>query len=124
MNLGLKANGLKLLEKVESKKYILTEDERRVQFEKIKALSDMSIKEEKAHFLAENLMDPLVIETVRIHESWIALSEELVKWGEYTRAKDMATEASLHSRILQDADNYARSLLTLSTIAFVEGGSA
>lgn len=30
MNLGLKANGQKLLDKVELKRYILTEDERRV----------------------------------------------------------------------------------------------
>jgi hypothetical protein len=58
MNLGLKQDGVKLYEQVESMKYLLSEDERKVQYEKIKALSDSSIKEEKAHFLPENVMDP------------------------------------------------------------------
>jgi hypothetical protein len=48
MNLGLKADGCKIHDKVDSVKYILTEEERKVQFEKIKALSDQSINEEKA----------------------------------------------------------------------------
>jgi hypothetical protein len=69
-------------------------------------------------------MEPHVIETVRIHEAWSDLADELIKWGEFARAKDLATEASLHSRILKDADSYAKSLLSLSTIAFVEGNSA
>ena len=69
-------------------------------------------------------MEPLVIESVKIHEAWLLLGEELVKWGEFSRAKELATEASLHSRILKDPDSYSRSLLTLSTIAFVEGASA
>jgi hypothetical protein len=43
----------------------------------------MSLKEEKAHFLAENAMEPLVIENVRIHEAWALLAEELIKWGEF-----------------------------------------
>lgn len=124
MNLGLKAEGVKLYEQIESHKYLLSEDERKVQFEKIKALSDMSLKEEKAHFLSEDVMEPLVIESVRIHEAWSCLAEELIKWGEFQRAKDLATESSLHSRILKDADCYAKSLLSLSTISFVEGNSA
>lgn len=40
MNLGLKQDGVKLYERVESKKYVLQEEEKKVQFEKIKALSD------------------------------------------------------------------------------------
>jgi len=28
-------------------------------------------------------MEPLVIETVRIHEGWCTLAEELVKWGDF-----------------------------------------
>lgn len=69
-------------------------------------------------------MEPAVIETVRIHEAWTHLAEELVRWGEFNRAKDMATEASLHARILKDADCYANTLLTLSNIAYIEGSSA
>lgn len=124
MNLGLKTEGTQLYEKIESNRYVLTEEERKVQFEKIKALSDSSLKEDKAHFPVAEASEPLVIETVRIHESWADLGEELVKWGEFARAKDLAQEASLHSRILKDADCYAKSLLTLSTVAFVEGHSA
>lgn len=84
----------------------------------------MSLNEEKAHFLPENSMEPLVIENVRIHEAWALLAEELIKWGDFQRAKDLATEASIHSRILKDADCYAKSLISLSTISFIEGNSA
>jgi len=84
----------------------------------------MSHNEEKVHFHSENAMEPLVVESVRIHEAWAILAEELIKWGEFQRAKDLATEASLHARILKDADCYARSLIALSTIAYVEGNSA
>jgi len=69
-------------------------------------------------------MEPLVVESVRIHEAWCVLAEELIKWGDFSRAKDLATEASLHARILKDADCYAKTLLSLSNIAFVEGSSA
>lgn len=124
MNLGLKQDGVKLYEKVESKRYLLSEEERKVQYEKIKALSDMSLNEEKAHFLSENAMEPLVVESIRIHETWAVLAEELIKWGEFSRAKNLAQEASLHARILKDADCYARALVALSTIAYVEGNSA
>ena len=40
MNLGLKDEGTKLYEKIEAKRYALSEEERKVQYEKIKALSD------------------------------------------------------------------------------------
>lgn len=46
MNLGLKNEGMKLYEKIEAKRYILTDEERKVQYEKIKALNDST--EEKA----------------------------------------------------------------------------
>jgi hypothetical protein len=71
-------------------------------------------------------MESRVIETVRIHDSWSLLAEELVKWGEFTRAKDLAREASMHSRILKDSDCYTRSLIVLSKLALIEGdtGSA
>ena len=64
-----------------------------------------------------------VIESIRIHESWSFLAKELVKWGEFARAKEIAKEASIHSRILKDPDSYTRSLLVLSQIALIEGDS-
>lgn len=125
MNLGLKSEGTKLFDKVDAKKYNLSEEERKVQYEKIKALSDQNHdSEEKTHFNVEQIMEPLVVENVRIHEAWSDLAEELIRWGEFGRAKDMATEASLHARILKDPDCYAKTLLSLSNIAFVEGSSA
>jgi hypothetical protein len=84
----------------------------------------MSSNEDQPIFLAEVASEPLVIETVKIHEAWATLGEELLKWGEFKRSKDLVTESALHSRILKDADCYSRSLLTLSSIAFVEGSSA
>jgi hypothetical protein len=69
-------------------------------------------------------MEPLEIKSLRIHEAWAVLAEELIKWGEFQRAKDLATESSLHARILKDPDCYAKTLISLSQIAFTEGSSA
>ena len=63
---------------------------------------------------------------MRIHEAWTLLSEELLRWGEFTRAKELAKEASIHCRVLNDPNNYTRCLVVLSKLALVEGdtGSA
>lgn len=55
---------------------------------------------------------------------WILYADELMKWGEFVKAKEYILESYLHSRILKDQDNYAWSLMMLSTIAFLEGESA
>ena len=39
-------------------------------------------------------------------------------------AKTLAKEASLHARVLQDQNSYAKSLLLLGTIYYLEGDSA
>jgi tetratricopeptide (TPR) repeat protein len=65
----------------------------------------------------------LVLEQIRIHESWLQLAEEHIKWGDYVKAKDLLKEVNLHSRILKDQANYAKSLLSLSTVAYLEGES-
>lgn len=55
MNIGLREEGTKLYEKIESRRYTLTEEERKVQYEKIKALSDQAHdSEEKTHFHTES----------------------------------------------------------------------
>jgi hypothetical protein len=82
---------------------VLSENERRVNFEKIKALKnpDDDLSEGKhINFITAEAKEPLVIEIMRIHESWLCYSEELFRWGEFTRVKDFAKEVALHSRIL------------------------
>ena len=66
---------------------------------------------------------PLVLEQLRIHESWLQLAEEHIRWGAYVKAKDLLKEVNLHARILKDQAGYAQSLLSLSTIAYLEGES-
>jgi hypothetical protein len=39
---------------------------------------------------------------LRIHDAWLLYSEELLRWGDFVRAKDLAKEVSLHARILKD----------------------
>lgn len=115
MNLGLKSDANKLIALVEQRKIILTEEEKKVQYERIKALKDDqdNLIDEKIYFLKELASDPSVIESVRIHEAWLLYSEELLKWGDFQKAKDLAKEVSLHARILKDQDSYTRSLLVL-----------
>ena len=114
-------------DKAEESPYELTEDEKRVNYEKIKALKDP--KDDLSagkiiKFSVADTLEPLVIEMLRIHESWLDYSEELLKWGEFTRAKDLAKEVALHARILQDQDSYSRALLMIAQIAYLEGESA
>lgn len=52
------------------------------------------------------------------------MAEELLKWGEFARAKNLAMEAGLHAGILKDADSYTKAMLVLASVAFVEGSSA
>jgi hypothetical protein len=75
-------------------------------------------------FGIEDEAEPLVLESIRIHEVWALYAEELLKWGEFILAKEFVMEVTLHSRILKDQDTYANSLLMLSSIAYLEGDSA
>jgi len=43
-----------------------------------------------------------VLEQIRIHESWLLLAEEHLKWGAFVKAKDLLKEVNMHSRILKD----------------------
>ena len=126
-NLGLREQGQALAQQAEGSKYALTEEECKVNYEKIKALKDPrdDLREGTAiPFAPEDGMEPEVVESMRIHESWLAYAEELLKWGDFARAKDLVKEASLHARILQDQNAYAKSLLLLGTVAYLEGDSA
>jgi hypothetical protein len=118
MNLGLREEGLALQIKSGSDKYELTEEERKIHFEKIKALKDEkdNMKDEEVPFNPDSEMTPLVVESIRIHESWLDYAEELLKWGEFVRAKTLLTEANTHARILKDQDSYAKSLLYIAQI--------
>lgn len=83
----------------------MTEDERRVNYEKIKALknpNDDLMEGTTIPFAPADASQPKVIELLSTHETWLAYGEELIKWGEFTRTKDLAKEVALHSRILQD----------------------
>lgn len=126
-NLGLKDLGAKLVESIDKTAYNLTDEERRVQFEKIKELKDekdnLSSDISNLPFNKELRLDPCVVESIRIHESWVSLAEELLKWGEFLRASKLAKEANLHARILKDQNVFARSLHLLGQIQYVEGDS-
>jgi hypothetical protein len=65
-----------------------------------------------------------VLEHIRIHEAWLFYSEELLKWGEFNKCKDLVKESALHARILKDQDSYCRALLVLMTLSYIEGDSA
>ena len=125
MNLGLKAQSEAMVEELSPKGYILNDEEKKVNFEKIKALKDPTDDLKSKHIAFTSFEDsgPLVLEQIRIHESWLQLAEEHIKWGNYVRAKDLLKEVNLHARILKDQNLFATSLLSLSTIAFLEGES-
>lgn len=126
LNLGLKAEGDNLKVQWDADNYKLSDEEKKVNIEKIKALKDTSdnLKDKTVNFHVIDEYEPLVLESIRVHEVWLQYAQELLKWGEYIKAKDFIIEANLHARILKDQDNYALSLLMLSTIAFLEGESA
>lgn len=125
MNLGLKSNADEAAASIAGKAYVLNDEERKVNFEKIKALRDPNddLKSKQIAFRPVEEDAPLVLEQRRIHESWLLLAEEHIRWGNYVKAKSLLTEVNLHARILKDQPNYAKSLLSLSTIAYLEGES-
>jgi len=104
LNLGLEEKGTALKKKIEETPYSLSEEEKKVEYEKIKGLRDLSddINDKNVSFPNVGPKDAVVLETVQIHEVWLLLSEELLKWGDYVRAKVLIKEAYLHSRILKD----------------------
>ena len=125
MNLGLDAQAEELVKDSSSRAYVLNEEEKKVNFEKIKALKDPDddLKSKQIPFDPVDEGAPFVLEQIRIHESWLQLAEEHIKWGDYVKAKDLLKEVNGHSRILKDQPNYAKSLLSLATIAYLEGES-
>jgi len=60
------------------------------------------LKAEFVPFEKDSAETPHVVENIRIHESWLAYAEELVRWGEFVKAKTLLKEANLHARILKD----------------------
>jgi hypothetical protein len=124
MNLGLKSAADALIEGKEHT-YVLNEEEKKLNYEKIKALKDPADDNTKK-LIPFNMVDegaPTVLEQIRIHESWLQLGDEHIKWGNYVLAKDLLNEVSRHARILKDQPSFARSLLARSTIAYLEGES-
>ena len=93
-----------MVETLSPKSYVLNDEEKKVNFEKIKALKDPTddLKSKHIPFHAPEEGVPMVLEQIRIHESWLALAEELIKWGDYVKAKDLLKEVNLHARILKD----------------------
>ena len=81
------------------------------------------MKDKAVAFSFEEEKEPMILESIKIHEIWIQYAEELLRWGEFIKAKDFILEANIHSRILKDQEVYSQSLMLLSTIAFLEGES-
>jgi hypothetical protein len=126
MNLGLKNEGEALKQAWEANSYKLSEEEKKLQLEKIKGLKDPhdNLKDKQVAFPFEDEKEPLVLEQLKVHELWVLYAEELMRWGEFVRAKDFILESNIHARILKDQERYAQSLMLLSTVAFLEGESA
>lgn len=73
MNLGLKTESEKLREAWEVHCYKLTDDEKKINLEKIKGLKDPSddLKSKNVAFPFEDDKEPVVLEQIKIHEMWI-----------------------------------------------------
>lgn len=125
MNLGLKTQSNELVVEANKMGYTLGEEERKTNFEKVKGLKDPKddLKKKSIPFEKEEEGTPFILEQRMIHNSWMILAEELLKWGHFIRAKDLLKEVNLHARILKDQRSYAKSLMLLSTVAYLEGES-
>lgn len=104
MNLGLKNEGETLKQNWENACYKLSEEEKKLQLEKIKGQKDPNdnLKDKVVAFPFDESSEPKVLEQIKIHETWINYAEELLRWGEFVRAKEFILEANIHSRILKD----------------------
>ena len=103
-NLGLKNEGEALKNAWDADHYRLTDEEKKINQEKIKSLRDPTdnLKDKNVNFHFEDDLEPLVLESLKIHEIWVLYADELLRWGEFIRAKDYILESYLHARILKD----------------------
>ena len=101
-NLGLKT--LADAKKAEIEINYLSPEEKKTELEKIKALKDPSdnLSDRNVNFSVEEALEPNVLESTRKHQGWLTLANELMRWGEFVRAKELYLETNLHSRILKD----------------------
>lgn len=72
-NLGLYKEGEALKQTWDNEHYKLTDEEKKVQLEKIKALKDPTdnLKDKFVAFHLEEELEPFVLESFKIHEVWI-----------------------------------------------------
>jgi hypothetical protein len=103
-NLGHKEVANKVLEEIKDGGYVLSDEEKNYNFEKIKALKDPNddMRSKKVPFEDQDEGAPKVIDQIKIHESWLALADEHLKWGNYSKAKNLVQEINTHARILKD----------------------
>lgn len=66
-----------------------------------------NLKDKGVIFHFEEEFEPVILESLRIHEIWILYAEELMKWGEFVRAKEFVLEVNIHSRILKDQELFS-----------------
>ena len=104
MNLGLKNESEAIKNQWDTNSYKLTDEERKLHLEKIKGLKDPhdNMKDKAVAFTFEESSEPQVLEQIKIHEMWIMYAEELLKWGEFVKAKEFILEVNIHARILKD----------------------
>ena len=104
MNLGLKNESEAIKLQWDTNSYKLTDEERKLHLEKIKGLKDPhdNMKDKAVAFTFEESSEPQVLEQIKIHEMWIMYAEELLKWGEFVKAKEFILEVNIHARILKD----------------------
>lgn len=65
------------------------------------------MKDKNVNFEFEDEKEPFVLEQIKIHQTWIQYAEELLKWGEFVKAKEFIIEVNIHSRILKDQEIYS-----------------
>ena len=83
LNLGLKQEGEDVKARWDLDNYKLTDEEKKVNTEKIKALKDKSdnLKDKVVNFNFEDEFEPVVLEQIRIHEVWAALCSRAAQVG-------------------------------------------
>ena len=72
-NLGLKTESEALKTLWDNNQYKLTDDEKKLQLEKIKGLKDPldNLKDKAVAFAYEDEKEPVVLEQIKIHEIWL-----------------------------------------------------
>mmetsp|Transcript_29561 Transcript_29561/g.26980 ORF Transcript_29561/g.26980 Transcript_29561/m.26980 type:complete len:233 (+) Transcript_29561:613-1311(+) len=128
-SIGLVNEGNQLYQGLTFNKFFPSEAEERDLIARVQAsVVETKNKKSEGTMLEEDKLEEdkqkkrqLIVKEIQIHNLWIELSQELITFGQISKAKQLLNHAFEHAKILNDIDNLSLIELSKAKISFLEG---